>query len=188
VSEEATYAEIQEAVKEVNIAFGTDQKFKNAPKKELILFLNYMCDLHDNNLPEYAWNVYERLPEVILEDEWCSAYGEGYDGTVQECKECMDESIVEATRCKILTRKFLDKQVKESLPAKLKGINKIEDKDIQPMTIMFDLMCKDPNMSIGDFRDIVNKTGFKYNPTSLKLVHRRVRKVVRLLKKYGHMK
>jgi len=55
------------------------------------------------------------------------------------------------------------------------------------MNVMFDIMCNRPTMTWRELEAKTKEAGIAYNYRSLKLVYRRVRKVVALLRKHGHM-
>jgi hypothetical protein len=181
----ATYRDMQRAVKEINDFLGVAQRFINTPKEELIRFLTNTYSKYGENLPEFALQVCQSLPEPGYENMGCPAFGKGYDPTVEECVECMRESPVEASKCRYLTVKKEVKRQKDFIQAP--EILEPDCSGAYSMNVMFDIMCNRPTMTWRELEAKTKEAGIAYNYRSLKLVYRRVRKVVALLRKHGHM-
>lgn len=174
------YKDLQKAIIEVNETIGTKQKYQNIPRKVLEKFLYEVYIKYSEKLPEFAYGICESIQEPILdieEDEDGPCFGFGFDEKTAECKQCLLEAPTEATKCRILTKENAKKTIQE----------KQEYLDSLPMNVMFSVMCCKPDMSRDEFRKAINDTKLQYNETSFQMVFRRVKKVVRLLRQFGHM-
>ena len=162
--------DLKKAIKEVNEKFKIKQSLA-VSTEDLSRFLRSVYIKHKEAMPKFARQVAELIPE----EETCPEFGYGYNP--KECQGCD-----EGQEC----RRLSDLAAKGDYDPVKRFVDKYGN--VQPVNVMFDILCREPDIDKNEFEKRVKATGIDYSYHGFDLAWRMTQKVVAGLRRHRLMK
>jgi hypothetical protein len=201
----ASYDEIIQAVGEVNLLLGLNQKTQNVSKKHLVLFLNTAFKKYNDKMSEKCFDICDRLPDpdsCLNRDDACPSFGRW----IEECGKLCDHTerckfftdtpdsgnytpeleVITCPTCGLPSNLGRSVTIPKPVPITLKDHTNPKG-EVETLNLMYDLMSSEPDQTRDSFRTKIDSYGVKYQEESFQGAWRRVRKVISFLRKHGYV-